>query len=113
MHNSRTVAIVQARIGSRRLPGKVLRDIHGKPMLYRVLNRIQRAIRLDDIVVATTSRAEDDCICKLASAWGFQAFRGSEEDVLDRYYRAARLSGAELVVRITADCPLTAPDLID
>src|SRR5712672_2120629 len=113
MHKPRTVAIVQARMGSSRFPGKVLRDIHGEPMLYRVLSRVQRAIRLDDIVVATTSRTEDDCISELASAWGFQTYRGSEEDVLDRYYRAARLSGAELVVRLTADCPLTAPDLID
>src|SRR5256714_5313820 len=113
MHKPRTVAVVQARMGSLRLPGKVLRDIHGQPMLHRVLSRIQRAIQLDDVVVATTTRMEDDCISTLASAWGFQAFRGSEEDVLDRYYRAARLSGAELIVRITADCPLTAPELID
>lgn len=113
MHKPRTVAIVQARMGSSRLPGKVLRDIHGQPMLYRVLSRIKRAIRLDDVVVATTSQTEDDCISKLATTWGFQTFRGSEEDVLDRYYRAARLSGAELIVRITADCPLIAPDLID
>jgi spore coat polysaccharide biosynthesis protein SpsF len=113
MHKPRTVAIVQARMGSSRLPGKVLRDIHGEPMLYRVLNRIQSAIHVDDIVVATTGRLEDECISKLASTWGFQSFRGSEEDVLDRYYKAARLSGAELIVRITADCPLTAPDLID
>jgi len=113
MHKPRTVAIVQARMGSSRLPGKVLRDIHGEPMLYRVLSRIQRAVHLDDIVVATTSRPEDDCLAGLASAWGFQTFRGAEEDVLDRYYGAARLSGAELVVRVTGDCPLTAPELID
>ena len=100
-------------MGSTRLPGKVLRDIHGEPMLYRVLSRIRRAIHLDDVVVATSSQREDDCIFELASAWGFQAFRGSEDDVLDRYYQAARLFGAELVVRITADCPLAAPDLID
>src|SRR5438067_2111172 len=113
MHKPRTVAIVQARMGSSRLPGKVLRDIHGEPMLYRVLSRIRRAVHLDDVLVATTSRREDDCISRLASAWGFRAFRGSEEDVLDRYYKAARFSGAELVVRITADCPLAAPELID
>src|SRR5882724_3364235 len=113
MYKPRTVAIVQARMGSSRLPGKVLCDIHGEPMLYRVLSRVQRAVRVDDIVVATTSRTEDDCISKLASAWGFQSFRGSEGDVLDRYYGAARLSGAEQIVRITADCPLIAPDLID
>src|SRR6266404_6512527 len=113
MHKPRTVAIVQARMGSLRLPGKVLRDIHGEPMLYRVLSRVQRAVRLDDLVVATTSLTQDDCIAELASAWGFQTFRGANEDVLDRYYRAARLSGAELIVRITADCPLTAPELID
>ncbi len=112
MHK-RTVAIVQARMGSVRLPGKVLRDIHGQPMLCRVLRRIQRAARLDDIVVATTNLSEDDPIAELASAWGFQVFRGATEDVLDRYYRAARLWGAELVVRITADCPLIAPKLID
>jgi spore coat polysaccharide biosynthesis protein SpsF len=113
MHKPRTVAIVQARMGSSRLPGKVLRHIHGEPMLYRVLSRIQRAACLDDIVVATTSRMEDHSITEAASAWGFQTFRGAEEDVLDRYYRAARLSGAELIVRVTADCPLAAPELID
>src|SRR5438045_3415478 len=113
MHKPRTVAIVQARMGSSRLPGKVLRNIQGEPMLYRVLSRIRRATRLDDIIVATTSRTEDDCIAVSASDWGVQAFRGSELDVLDRYYNAARFWGAELVVRVTADCPLIAPELID
>src|SRR5690349_21152982 len=112
MDKPRIVAIVQARMGSSRLPGKVLRDIHGEPMLQRVLSRIRQAARLDDIVVATTSRTEDDCICEQASMWGFGVFRGSGEDVLDRYYRAARLWGAEFIVRITADCPLAAPELI-
>ncbi|HUS06523.1 MAG TPA: glycosyltransferase family protein [Bryobacteraceae bacterium] len=113
MHKPRIVAIVQARMGSLRLPGKVLRDIHGEPMLNRVLSRVKRAVRLDDLVVATTSLKEDDDIADLVSSRGFLTFRGAKEDVLDRYYRAARLSGAELIVRITADCPLIAPELID
>lgn len=113
MHKPRTVAIVQARMGSVRLPGKVLREIQGEPMLHHVLSRVQRATRLDDLIVATSELKEDNCIAELTSSWGFQTFRGAAEDVLDRYYRAARLSGAELIVRITADCPLIAPDLID
>jgi len=109
----RTVAIVQARMGSVRLPGKVLADLDGEPMLARCLNRAARAQSLDELVVATTTRPADDVLERLCAARGWPCFRGSEDDVLDRYYRAARAHRADAVVRITSDCPLIDPGLID
>jgi len=100
------VAIIQARTGSTRLPGKVLMDIAGEPMLARVMERAGRARTLDEIVVATTTETADDPIVSLCEDRGWEFFRGSESDVLDRYYRAAREYGAETIVRITSDCPL-------
>lgn len=107
------VAIIQARMGSSRLPGKVMKDLGGMPMLARVVRRASRATTLDRIVVATSSSPSDNKIVALCDIEGWPSFRGSEEDVLDRYYRAAVDSKAEAVVRITADCPLIDPDLID
>jgi spore coat polysaccharide biosynthesis protein SpsF len=109
----RTVAIVQARMGSTRLPGKVLMDLHGEPMLARCVGRVRRAQSLDQVVVATTTEPEDDVIEGLCVARGWACFRGSEPDVLDRYYRAACAYRADAVVRITSDCPLIDPGLID
>lgn len=109
----RVVAIVQARIGSTRLPGKILLDILGKPMLYRVVERSRRARLLDATIVATTDKPSDDLIEELCAANGWSCFRGSEADVLDRYFRAAQAFEAEVVVRITSDCPLIDPALID
>lgn len=107
------VAIVQARMGSSRLPGKVLQDLAGRPMLARVIERMRRARRLDEVVVATTDQARDDVIAHLCQERGWSYFRGSEYDVLDRYYRAALQFDAELVVRVTSDCPLIGPEVID
>ncbi|HEX6504192.1 MAG TPA: glycosyltransferase family protein [Terriglobales bacterium] len=109
----RVVAIVQARMGSSRLPGKVLQDLAGRPMLARVIERMSRAQRLNDVVVATTDQARDDVIAHLCQERGWSCFRGSEYDVLDRYYRAALEFGAQLVVRVTSDCPLIDPEIID
>jgi spore coat polysaccharide biosynthesis protein SpsF len=109
----RTLAIVQARMGSQRLPGKTLQEIGGKPMLGLVLERISRASQLDGVVVATTRNAADDPVAKLGVACGADVYLGSVDDVLDRYYQAARLYGAELIVRVTGDCPLVSPCLID
>lgn len=109
----RRVAIVQARTGSTRLPGKVLLDLAGRPMLVQQLRRLQRCRRLDEIVVATTTHAADDALAAVVAAEGVRAFRGSEADVLSRYVEAARESRAELVVRVTADCPLIDPDVVD
>ena len=109
----RTVAIVQARIGSTRLPGKALMDLAGEPMLARVVNRTRRTEKIAQVIVATTDRAADDAIANLCKARGWDCFRGDEADVLDRYYRAALHFEAEAVLRITSDCPFIEPELID
>lgn len=109
----RTAAIVQARMGSTRLPGKVLEPLLGKPMLARQVERMRRARSLDGIVIATTCHAGDDSIANFAREEGLPVFRGPEHDVLSRYVGAARTFGVENVIRITADCPLMEPTLID
>jgi len=109
----RTVAIVQARMASTRLPGKVLLDIGGQPMLSRVVVRVQRASRLDEVIVATSDEGQDDPIADLCRQRGYACFRGSAYDLLDRYYKASRAFGAEIVVRITADCPVIDPTVVD
>jgi len=107
------VAIVQSHMGSTRLPGKVLLDLAGEPMLVRDMNRLSRAQTLDKVVVATTVNLADDAIVGLCAKHGWPCFRGSEEDVLDRYYRAAAEYEADAVVRITSDCPLIEPEVVD
>lgn len=109
----KTVAIVQARMGSSRLPGKVFQDIAGAPMLRRVMDRLGRARELDAIVVATTIEPGDAAIEEFCRDAGWMCSRGSETDVLDRYYHAARDAKAGVVVRITSDCPLIDPELVD
>lgn len=108
-----TLIIVQARMTSTRLPGKVLLPLCGEPMLTRLVERLRRAQRVDGIVIATTTNATDDPIASLCEALGVPCHRGSEHDVLSRYADAARLHGADVVVRITADCPLIDPALVD
>jgi len=107
------IAIVQARMGSTRLPGKVLLDLAGKPMLVRDIERIQRAKNIDDIVIATTIKPEDDKIISLCREYRWKFFRGSENDLLDRYYQAACEYHAKTIVRITSDCPLIEPAIVD
>jgi spore coat polysaccharide biosynthesis protein SpsF len=109
----RTVAIIQARMGSSRLPGKVLLEIAGLPMLAMVVERTRRAKAVDEVVVATTTETEDDPIEALSQERGYPFFRGSQHDVLDRYFQASQEFDAETVVRITADCPLIDPQVID
>ena len=110
---TRTVAIIQARTGSTRLPGKILLPLLGEPLLVRVVRRVDRAKSIDATVVATTTLADDDAIADLGANEGWLVERGSEMDLLDRYLRAGRAHDAERVVRITSDCPLIDPDLID
>ena len=105
----RRVAIIQARMTSVRLPGKVLMDLEGRPMLERQVERLARCQRLDEIVLAVTANAADDPLVDLARRLGLRWHRGSEDDVLERYVGAAREAGAELVVRVTSDCPLIDP----
>lgn len=107
------VGIVQARMTSTRLPGKVLADINGQPMLAYMLKRVLRAHRLHSVWVATTINAEDDPVVTLCETLGLPVFRGDEMDVLGRYALTAAKAKAEIVVRLTADCPLIDPNLID
>lgn len=107
------VAIIQARMGSTRLPGKVLARIEGKTMLERVVERARRASRIACVVVATSEASSDDRIEALCNERSIPVFRGSEQDVLDRYVQAAGKFDADPIVRLTADCPLLEPAVID
>jgi spore coat polysaccharide biosynthesis protein SpsF len=107
------VCIIQARMGSSRLPGKVLEKICGRPMLGWVIERAAKSRLISKIVVATTVNSGDDLIEAYCGEFGFSCFRGNEFDVLDRYYQSAKAYQADIVVRLTADCPLIDPKLID
>lgn len=109
----RITAIIQARMGSTRLPGKSLADVHGKPLLERVIERTRASRRIGEIVLATTTEPDDLALCRLAERCGVAWYRGAAADVLDRYYRAAQACGAQVIVRITADDPLKDPEIID
>ena len=109
----RTVGVIQARMGSSRLPGKVLHEIAGKPMLWHVVNRVRRAKQLHHVLVATSAATVDTIVADFCRWHNIDCFRGSENDVLDRYLQAARYADAEVVVRLTADCPLHDPNVID
>jgi spore coat polysaccharide biosynthesis protein SpsF len=113
MRNMKVVAIIQARMGSSRLPGKVLKDLGGKSVLTRVVTRVRQAERLDNVLVATSDQPGDDVIADECARLSVPCFRGNEADVLDRYYQAAVKVGADAIVRVTADCPLIDPELID
>ena len=105
----RIVCIIQARMGSTRLPGKVAMDISGKTMLERVVERARGIDGVNEVVVATSTAASDDVLVGLCATIGSACFRGSEEDVLDRYLGAAHAYNAQIVVRVTSDCPLLDP----
>lgn len=109
----KVTAIVQARMTSTRLPGKVLQDLEGETVLARGLNRLRCARLIDEVLVATTDRAADDPIVAECRKYAVAVARGDQNDVLDRYFRAAQLAKAEVVVRITSDCPLIDPEVTD
>jgi spore coat polysaccharide biosynthesis protein SpsF len=108
-----TVAIVQARMGSSRLPGKVLADIEGRTMLARVVLGLLDATTIDRVVIATTTLIEDEPVVAAARDLGVTIARGDRDDVLSRYLNAARSVDAEVIVRVTADCPLLDPAIVD
>jgi spore coat polysaccharide biosynthesis protein SpsF len=109
----RRVLIVQARMTSTRLPGKVLMDVAGRPMLERQLQRLMRCARVDEVVLAVSTNPDDELLTTLARRLGVRWFRGSEHDVLSRYRGAASEADADLVIRVTADCPLIDPEETD
>jgi glutamate-1-semialdehyde aminotransferase/spore coat polysaccharide biosynthesis protein SpsF (cytidylyltransferase family) len=111
--NPLVTAIIQARVGSTRLPEKVFADIEGRPMLWHVANRVRRARLVNRIVVATSEELADRAIAAFCERYELACYRGSEADVLDRFYQTAQVFPAEFFVRITADCPLLDPDVID
>ena len=109
----RVVAIIQGRMSSSRLPGKILTDIAGQPMLQRVFIRTSRAASVSQTLFATTTDPSDDPVAEYCDFSGIPFTRGSLYDVLDRYYQAASQNKADVIVRITADCPVIDPELID
>lgn len=106
-------AMVQARMGSSRLPGKTLADIEGRPMLQRFVDRVRGSRFVEEVIIATTTEARDDAIAEFARARNLKCYRGSEKDVLDRFLQAARTFGVSDLVRVTPDCPLIDPKVID
>lgn len=109
----KNAVIMQARVGSSRLHAKVLKELCGKTVLQHDVERILQAKKVDGVIIATTTNPEDIAIVEEAKKCGVPYFRGSEEDVLDRYYQAAKEYGVENVIRITSDCPLIDPFVID
>jgi spore coat polysaccharide biosynthesis protein SpsF (cytidylyltransferase family) len=111
--STRTVALIQARMSSSRLPGKVLEPLQGMPLIVYMARRAARARLLDELRIVTSTDASDDALADAVSAAGLPVFRGSLDDVLDRYAAAAAASNAGEIVRLTGDCPLIDPDVID
>ncbi len=107
------IAILQARFSSSRLPGKVLEDILGEPMIFRQIERALRSGRIEGLIVATSSDVSDDPLADMCRRKGIECFRGNLDDVLDRFYHSALQCGPDHIVRITGDCPLLDPDVMD
>jgi spore coat polysaccharide biosynthesis protein SpsF len=111
--SEKILAIIQARVGSTRLPGKILRGISGKPILWHVVNRLKYSQLIDEIVLAIPASSPNDKLEVFAMENGLKYFRGSEEDVLSRYYGAATKFKGDIIVRLTSDCPLIDPKVTD
>ena len=106
-------AIIQARLGSSRLPGKTLMMLENEPLLGHLVNRVKASEYVDDMIIATTTRKLDDRLAAYAENRGLRVYRGSENDVLDRFYKAAALHQTETIVRVTPDCPMLDPKVLD
>ncbi len=109
----RAVVIIQARMGSTRLPGKIMREVCGKPLLAHLLDRLSHCRETAELAVATTTDASDDLVASFARDRGVSVVRGPVDDVLARFGLAAEATGADIVVRVTADCPLLSPETVD
>lgn len=106
-------AIIQARMGSTRLNGKTMANIAGRPFIWHVIDRLRHAKKIDEIILATTINKDDDVLEEKAKKWGIKCFRGSSDNVLERFYNAAKKFKCETIIRITADDPFKEPPLID
>ncbi|WP_461613054.1 cytidylyltransferase domain-containing protein [Clostridium sp. Marseille-QA1073] len=109
----KVICIVQARMGSERLPGKVLKEINGKPMIYYTLMRLKKSKYIDEIILATSIKEVDTPLVEYVKSLGVEVFRGSENNVLERYKLASDKYGGEVIVRVTGDCPLIDPIIVD
>ena len=107
------IATIEARMSSSRLPGKVLMEAAGVPMLYHLIKRLSKARFIDDLIIATTNNSKDDQIVEFAKKHNINFFRGSEDDVMGRVIGAAEYMNAEVVVEITGDCPIIDPSIVD
>ena len=107
------LCIVQARMGSSRLPGKVLKEINNNPMIYYTLTRLKKSRYIDEIVLATSDKEIDNSLAEYVEGIGFEVFRGSEENVLERYKETAEKYCGDIVIRVTGDCPLIDPIVVD
>lgn len=106
-------AIIQARMGSTRLPGKIMKEVNGKPLLLHQINRLKHSNLIDQIIIATTIKKQDDIIEDFCKKHNLSFYRGSENDVLARYYEASEKFGGDVIVRLTSDCPIIDPDIVD
>ncbi|MCK5016997.1 MAG: glycosyltransferase family protein [Candidatus Peribacteraceae bacterium] len=106
-------AIIQARMSSTRLPGKIMKDLSGQPLLWHVIDRVRTCRMIDEIVLASTANEKDEVLERFAKENDIKLFRGSEEDVLERYLHAAKKYNIDMIVRITSDCPLIDPKTVD
>ena len=111
--NKKVTLIIQARVNSSRLPNKVLADLFGRPMICFQIERIKRCKKIDEIYLATTKNPEDNILENLSKELKINLFRGSENDVLERFIGISKISNSDIFIRITGDCPFSDPDLID
>ncbi|MFH1664879.1 MAG: glycosyltransferase family protein [Candidatus Omnitrophota bacterium] len=109
----KVIAVVQCRMGSQRLPGKVLAEISGKPMLWHIVERLKHSRSINEVVVSTSTREENLPILRFVEEYDIPYYAGSEEDLVDRFYQTAGKFNADVIVRITADCPLVEPNVTD